>query len=39
LSRTFHSDPEEYIRKYCEKKYHRSLEWKNSGVELVLYTN
>jgi uncharacterized membrane protein len=39
LSRTFHSDPEGYLRKYCDEKFRRALELKRSGVELVLYTN
>ena len=39
LSRTFHGDPDGYIRKYCDKKYRRVEEFKNNGVELYLYEN
>lgn len=38
LSRTYHSDPEGYISKYCEEHFIRKLEYISSGVELVLYT-
>ena len=38
LSRTFHSDPKGYLRKYCDETFYRSLELKNSGIELILYT-
>jgi hypothetical protein len=39
LSRTFHSDPSGYLLKYCDEKFQRELNLKNSGVELILYTN
>ncbi len=37
LSRTFHSDPEGYIREYCDKRFDRRLEFKSTGVKLILY--
>lgn len=37
LSRIFHSDPDGYIRKYCEKHFRPTLTRKRSGVELILY--
>ena len=37
LSRTFHSDPKEAIRKYCDKHFRRDLHFSSSGVKLILY--
>jgi hypothetical protein len=37
LSRTFHSDPEGSIKKYCDKKFRRAKEFKSNGIELFLY--
>jgi uncharacterized membrane protein len=38
LSRTFHSDPDGYLRKYSDEKFQRALELKSGGVELFLFT-
>ncbi len=37
LSRTFHSDPKGYIKRYCDRNFLRRLEFKSTGVELILY--
>ena len=37
LSRTFHSDPNGHIVKYCDDRYRRVYALQSNGVELVLY--
>lgn len=37
LSRTFHSDPNGYLRQYCDQHFPRELDFKSIGVELILY--
>jgi hypothetical protein len=37
LSRTYHSDPNGYIRKYCEENYINERELNANGVNLILY--
>ena len=38
LSRTHHSDPKGYLRKYCENHFLRDLELISNGLELIHYT-
>jgi 4-amino-4-deoxy-L-arabinose transferase-like glycosyltransferase len=38
LSRTYHSDPESNIRKYCEDHFFRKKKYRSDGVELLLYS-
>lgn len=38
LSRTYHSDPSGYIRKYCDEHFRRDLVFTRSGVEVIRYT-
>lgn len=37
LSRTFHSDPQEYIRKFVDEYFIRNIEFTSNGVELIRY--